>query len=152
MLDEPFSWLAVEQHYAWRVTYLMPTDAGRKTALARELSALIDSRGEGLLWITEWGVFPSSENMSLFEGYRRSLHDERSLRAAPGHVFRESDLRELECVLDMVLYFSWDASVFGAGATWLRISHDELFSVNAINGTELRQWQESLAEFELKEL
>ncbi len=151
-LQEPFSWHAVERRHSLSVTYLLPSDAGRKTALARALTALIDLPGEGLLWITEWGVFPSCENMALFDGYRRSLHDERSVHAAPGHVFRESDLREVECLLDLVLYFFWDATVFDAGSTWLRISHDEVFSVHARERASLMAWQENIARFELQEL
>ncbi|HWS70921.1 MAG TPA: hypothetical protein VN605_02355, partial [Thermoanaerobaculia bacterium] len=69
-----------------------------------------------------------------------------------GHIYRESDYGALECLLGMVLYFSWDASIFCGDATWLRISHDEFFSVNAISDSELRRWQEMLAEFELEEL
>lgn len=149
---EPFSWHAVESRYVCNATYLVPTDAGRKTALARTLVTLLDSRSEGLLWITGWGVFPSSENMTLFQGYRQTLQDERSLSAAPGHVFGGSDLNELECVLALVLYFSWDASVFDAGATWLRLSHDEVLSVSTTDRETLGRWRENLLEFELEEL
>lgn len=151
-LQEPFSWPGVERRHSHSVTYLLPTDVGKKTALARALTALVGRPGEGLLWITEWGVFPSCENMALFDGYRRSLRDERTVRAAPGHVFRESDLPELECLLDLVLYFFWDATVFDAGSIWLRISHDEVFSVHARERTVVTAWKENLARFELKEL
>lgn len=147
---EPFAWPAVQDRYTYSTAYVVPADAGRKTALARELNAQIDHRGQGLLWIHEWGVFPSSENMSLFQGYRRFLGDERSLFEAPGHLFNGADLSAVECLLDLVLYFFWGASVFDSRDTWLRVSHDEILSVHTTVPAVLTRWQESLAEFELK--
>ncbi len=149
---EPFTWPAAQRLYGCSVTYLLPADTGRKTALARALSASIDRSGEGLLWITEWGVFPSSQNMALFDGYRRSLGDDRPLHVAPGHLFQERDSQEVECLLDLVLYFFWDASLFDAGTTWLRFSHDEVFSVNATDEASLRAYEDGLALYELKQV
>jgi hypothetical protein len=149
-LHGAFSWTSVESRHSYVATYLMPADTGRKTALARTLSALIHGPDESLLWITQSGVFPSSENMALFQGYRRSLNENRALASAPGHIFGSSDLEELECVLDLVLYFFWDASLFGPGGVWVRVSHDEVFSVNASDRAVLTEWQETLAPFELK--
>lgn len=151
-LREPFSWVAMTRAYSYSASYLVPNDAGKKTALARELISSIDSSGEGLLWVTEWGVFPSCENMALFDGYRRSLREERPLRAAPGHVFEDADVREMECVLDLALYFFWDVSVIDAGASWLRISHDEVVTISAQDSAVLLSWRDSLANFDLKEL
>lgn len=146
----PFSWSALAGVYGHSAAYLLPRDAGRRTAVARELSALIDRSGEGLLWITEWGASPSSENMPLFHGYRRSLQEDRPLGAAPGHLFEDSDIRELECLLDLVLYFFWSASLIDAGSTWLRITH-ELLTVHTRDSAVLTSWQASLAGFELAE-
>lgn len=125
-LHEPFEWRIAARTYRERITYRVPGDAGRKTALARALAGVLAPDSEGLLWITEWGVFPSSENMPLFLGYRHSLGEERSVYAAPGHVFEEADLQVVECLLALILYFSWDASVFDAGSLWLQVSHDEV--------------------------
>lgn len=149
-LDEAFSWSALEHRYGHVATYVIPADAGRKTALARAFSALSDGAGETLVWITAWGIFPSSQNMELFDGYRRSLNESRSIAEAPGHIFDSSDRNELECVLDLVLYFFWDASVFAPGGIWIRISHDEVFSVRATDTVTLNEWQEALAPFDLE--
>lgn len=151
-LDEPFQWTSAERTYRESIAYLIPGDAGRKTALARALTGMLDPAGEGLLWITDWGVFPSSENVPLFIGYRRSLGEQRSVHAAPGHVFGEQDTEAVECLLDLILYFSWDASVFDANALWLRISHDEVISIFAKDRESLRAAEEVLSRHELKEL
>jgi hypothetical protein len=147
-----FDWGMVDHAFPWNITYLIPSDSGRKTALARALSAVLDCSGEGLLWITEWSVYPSSENMSLFIGYRRSLGEHRSVSAAPGHVFVEDDLEAAECLLDLILYFFWDANVFDSRSLWLQFSHDEYVSVHAKDQETLRSVEKLLSDFELKEL
>ncbi|HEX8253015.1 MAG TPA: hypothetical protein VF846_07715 [Thermoanaerobaculia bacterium] len=145
-----FTWESIEIRHKHVMRYSMPADAGRKTALARTFSALSDGPGEGLLWITRWGIFPSSENMTLFEGYRRSLNEKRTLASAPGHLFGAADIEQLECLLGMALYFFWDVSLFAPNGVWVRISHDEVFSVHSTDRAELRTWQEALAPFELE--
>ena len=102
-LHSAFRWESVEVRHSHTATYSMPRDTGRKTALARTFSALADGPGEGLLWITEWGIFPSSENMTLFEGYRRSLNENRNLASAPGHLFGAAYIEQVESLLDLAL-------------------------------------------------
>jgi hypothetical protein len=116
--------------YPANVTYEIPTDASGKTAIARAIVSLIDSERPGLLWITEWSIFPSGENMSRFDAYRSSLGETRSLRDAPGHIFDGKDLPQIECLIDLILYFYWDALLFVDGKSYvLRISHDEFIAV-----------------------
>jgi hypothetical protein len=151
-MQQPFSWSRAERDYRCGVAYLLPSDVGRRTALSRALGTLADCSREGLFWITEWGVFPSAENMALFDGYRRSLFEKRRLHEAPGHLFEEDDRQRLECLLDLTLYFFWDGSMFDAGAVWVRLSHDEVLSINARDEASLQRWHESLRRYELKEL
>lgn len=152
MLQEPFSWAAVDAAYRRSVTYVIPSDAGRKTALARTLSGVMESNAERLLWITQWGVFPSTENAALFDGYRRALGEDRPLSSlAAGHVLHGPG-DELECLLDLVLYFFWDASVFCGRSIWLRLSHDEVFSIHARDERTLTACEKALAPYELREV
>lgn len=151
-LHGSFDWNEAERVYGNSVTYLIPSDTGKKTALARALSTMVGGSGHSLLWITEWSVFPSSENMALFMGYRHSFGDERSVYAAPGHLFEAQDVQQVECLLDLILYFFWDASVFDAGSVWLRLSHDEVFSIRAKDLAALKSCEEALSRYQLKEL
>jgi hypothetical protein len=111
---------------------LIPADAGRKTALARLVAALsAQDPDEGLLWISGYGTWPSSENLSLYYRIRQTLGDTRALAEAPCHLFRGTDREPLECVLDPILYFSWDAVLYpptAAGAV-LQVTNDEILSV-----------------------
>jgi hypothetical protein len=111
-------------------TYAIPVDSGRKTALARLLSNLFLRDCSVLLYVSGWGVWPSSENLDLFYGYRRSSGERRTLREAPAHLFEPTDVDTFVSVLSMVLFFLWDAWISDVeGKTLVRVSHDEWFEV-----------------------
>ena len=150
-LTTDFSWETVRALYPHCVTYGVPSDTGKKTVLGRVLTGCVARPGAGLFWITGWGIFPSSENMVLFDGYRKSLGENRTIHAAPGHVFGESDLGTVECLLDLALYFYWDSSLFD-GAIVLRTSHDECFSVYARNKAHMQEISSNLDRLKLKQL
>jgi hypothetical protein len=114
-------------HDAQPRTYRLDADAGARTALARSLAAAAD---EGLLWITGWGIFPNLENMALFDAYRRSFGEERSLSDAPGHVFDAGDREHVECIAALALYFFWDATVLTEEIA-VRFGHDEWIEIRA---------------------
>jgi hypothetical protein len=143
----------VEKEYAYGVDYLLPPDTGKKTALGRTLASLLQVTSPGLFWITATGIWPTSENMALFDGYRKSFGENRPLHAAPGHVFSGSDLKQLECLFDLALYFYWDSVLFEvpAGIT-VKTSHDEYISVRAKSRDRLAEIERSLADFGLKQL
>jgi hypothetical protein len=109
-----------------RRMYSIPRDSGRKTALSRTLCYVMPRESVSVLYISGWGVWPSSENLDLFHGYRRSLGEPRSLSEASVHVFDPTDSEALTSILSMVFYFVWDAWLFDADArVLLGVSHDE---------------------------
>ncbi|HSF31447.1 MAG TPA: hypothetical protein VLK82_13375 [Candidatus Tectomicrobia bacterium] len=113
-------------------SYKIPADAGRKTALARRLTAWVDDGAQevGLLWITGYGIWPSSENQALFYLVRHAMSEKRSLRIVPCHCFDGSDLTAVECLVDLMLYFSWDGVFYAPGGEFIvRFSHDEILGV-----------------------
>ena len=143
----------IEAQFVNCITYQLPSDTGRKTGIARVVSQLIDTSQLGLFWITSWGIFPSSENMALFEGYRQSLGEHRTVDVAPGHLFGSSDVQQLESLLGLVLYFYWDANLFdGDGSFLIKISHDECISIHANGSADLRSIEARLSCFDLKQI
>ena len=94
----------------WKV----PKDAGRKMALAQSLTANLKWDAEGLVWATDWGIWPSSENMLIFDRFRLGCGETRSLSQAPAHQFGSSEANEAAAVLALGLYFMWDITVIGA--------------------------------------
>jgi|ERR1700722_2766302 hypothetical protein len=141
----------VEGEYVYGVAYLVPSDTGKKTALGRALIAVLQVKSPGLFWITATGIWPSSENMALFDGYRRSFGENRPIHAAPAHVFDGSDLVQLECLLDLALYFYWDSLLFeGPEGVAVKTSHDEYISVRAKDPDRLSRIERNLIELGLK--
>jgi hypothetical protein len=134
--------------------FRVPQDAGRKTALARALTAQVTAeQGELMLWITGSGMWPSSENPELFYGYRASLGDRRSLAEAPCHILQDSDRGACECLLDLVLYFSWDGTVVDSrvnGAVVL--SHDEILTVRTLDAARAGCFAELLGKLKLERI
>jgi hypothetical protein len=115
----------LRRHFGTSRAYGLPRDSGRRTAIARALAGAVKSR-PGLLWITGWGVWPSSENMHLFDGLRASFGESRQVHEANGHLYESGDEEILECLLDCVLYFSWDAWLIDDVArSAVGTSHDE---------------------------
>ncbi len=143
----------IEHEYPNGATYLLPSDTGKKTALGRALVGLLQVESPGLFWITATGIWPSSENMSLFDGYRRSFGENRTLDAAPPHVFSDTDLTELECLLDMALYFYWDSILLERPeGVAVKTSHDEYISVHAKDRDRLSRIKRNLDDLGLKPL
>jgi hypothetical protein len=152
-IGSDFTVEGIEREYTYGADYLLSSDAGKKTALGCALAGLLQVKSPGFFWITVTGIWPSSENMALFDGYRQSFGENRPLHAAPGHVFTGSDLKQLECLLDLTLYFCWDSLLFeGPGGVALRTSHDEYVSVRAKNRDRLSQIERTLADFGLEQL
>jgi len=127
-------------------SFRIPGDSGRKTALARRLLEPFAKQGEALLWIREYGTWPSSEDPRLFAGFRMSLGERKTLADAPGHLFTDTDMAAVASMLGMVLYFSWGAiAASPGGGVLVEISHDEMLDIFVQTGsTELDRWVEGI--------
>jgi hypothetical protein len=150
-LGKTLSLETLDEEYPHCVTYWHPAEALKLTALAKLVIhySAIDTRQPGLFWITAWGI--AMDNMALFDGYRKSLGENRHVFDAPGHIFGESDVQQLECLFDLALYFYWDAILFeGGGRIAFNCSHDEFVSVHAKDEERLRQFSQSLDRLSLK--
>jgi hypothetical protein len=111
----------------------IPTDAGRRVALARLLwEAGARNRPESLLWIMEWSVWPSGEHLPLALALRSAFGGNRTLREAPGHLFRSDEDDAGLSFLVVSLLFLWDACLLSAsGDLAVVLSHDEYGSAFA---------------------
>jgi hypothetical protein len=124
------------------ITKNIPKDSGVRNYYASVIAEL-PYNGEIVLYIDEYNIWPTSQNMDLFNGYRRSIGIEKPINEIPTHLLSVNEKRELHCLLDMVLYFSWGAWLFTDtdASEILRFSHDEMIDVfsifNPIKETEL---------------
>jgi hypothetical protein len=80
-----------------------------------------------LLWITEWGIWPSSENWHLYYRIRQSYGDQRLLHEAPGHLFQNYEMDDLATFLQLAMTNGWGGHILPAsphtGSAFF--SHDE---------------------------
>lgn len=86
----------------------------------------IPGTGERLLWITSWGIWPTSENWELFAALRRGYNERRSIEDAPAILASATEVDELAAFVQVSLIFGWDAHLVGTGDLLsVFVSHDE---------------------------
>ena len=94
--------------------------------LARNILSWFGQTRYCLLWITEFGIWPSSENLHMYYTIRRSYNDLRSLMDAPGHVFLGYEEPDILTFLQMTIQFGWGGFMLGTpNLRYMMISHDE---------------------------
>jgi len=124
--ERPYSVLADGAPFVCQ-NFTIPSDAGRRVALVREIWARVGSgQPEALLWVTDWSVWPSSEHMPLADAVRRGLGEDRPLQVAPGCLVRLGEDDEALAVLVTAVLFLWDCWVLSPdGGLAAFFSHDE---------------------------
>jgi len=107
-----------------RVNY--PTEPHRIFALAHWIASSLTYRMPSLLWLTEWNIWPSSENWHLYYKLRHSYADLRLLPEAPGHLFLEHESEDLTSFLQIAMLNGWGGYVLThANDVNVFFSHDE---------------------------
>ena len=102
--------------------------------VARTLVNLIAPQQETLLWINEWGVWPSSENMHMYLALRRANGNTSRLADSNVHLFAEDESENATDFLQLVIENGWDASLFTSdGSAELRACHDGWLEVLRID-------------------
>ncbi|MGA2373103.1 MAG: hypothetical protein ABSG11_20770 [Candidatus Korobacteraceae bacterium] len=101
---EPYKFFYFAHWIATSLTYRMPT----------------------LLWMTEWSIWPSSENWHLYYKLRQSYGDRTLLHEAPGHLFLEHEAEDLASFLQIGMLNGWGGYVL-THANYMNafFSHDE---------------------------
>jgi hypothetical protein len=108
------TWLSGRQRQKPDVTpranverFAYPSTPGRIRYLAHWTATSIPSRMPALLWITEWGIWPSTENWHLYYRLRQSYGDQRLLEEAPGHLFLAHEGEDLATFLQVAMLNGW---------------------------------------------
>jgi hypothetical protein len=117
----------------------LPIDSGKKNYIAKALSNILNGQ-KYLLFVDEFGIWPSSENLLLFDAYRKSIGINESLTDKPAHIILPCETDELYCLLGMIFYFCWGA-IFTSetGNEIIRISHDEYIKLYSKKGMEVNK-------------
>jgi hypothetical protein len=124
-----------------RIKY--PSEPYQVFFVAHRIASLLTYRLPVLLFLTEWGIWPSSENWHLYYRLRRSYSDYRLLQEASGHLFLEHEMEDLTSFLHLSMLNGWGGYVLTeANHVNALFSHDEyidFFSENSANLTEIRE-------------
>jgi hypothetical protein len=103
-----------------------PARLGGLCFAAQWIAAEQTYRSPALLWITDWGTWPSSENWHLYYKLRQSYGDQRLLEEAPGHLFLGYETEDLASFLQLAMLNGWDGYLFTeANYVNLRFGHEE---------------------------
>jgi hypothetical protein len=88
-----------------------PQEAHEFFYLAHWIATSLTYREPTLLWITEWSVWPSSENWHLYYKLRRSYGDTGLLHESPGHLFLQHEAEDLASFLQLSMLNGWGGYV-----------------------------------------
>lgn len=114
--------------------YLHDLSFTRLTWLSQFIANTLAGSDETLLWVTQWGIWSSSENLHLFYKLRNSYGEFRQLFNAPGHLFSKYEIPDLATFIQLALIFGWDFHVLGVPTYITGFgSHDEFFDFRSDN-------------------
>jgi hypothetical protein len=113
-----------------RSRYARGGRSGREAAVAAAAVRALGPWDEALLWVTQVGVWPSTEDWPAYYAMRGARGERRSIDVAPGHYFAAGQDVDLIDFLRVVLESGWDAYLLGARDqreidTRAYVSHDE---------------------------
>ncbi len=98
-----------------------------------------------LLWITEWSIWPSSENWHLYYKLRHNYGDLRLLHEAPGHLFLGHESEDLASFLQVAILNGWGGYIL-TQADYVNafFSHDEFIDFFAKLDDNLQEVRKEL--------
>jgi hypothetical protein len=138
------------------VRLLLPQTPGQVTWLCRFISECLAPRDTCLLWVSQWGVWPSSENWHLYYRLRQSYLEQRLLHEAPGHLFLDYEQADMVSFLQLGIMSGWDMHVLpsltygGADTARAFVSHDEWVVLAHRESDYIKQWTEALQRAEMR--
>ncbi len=108
----------------WRIT----DSAARQSLMVNAAFDLLPRNASCLLWLREWGVWPSSEFPALWYEIRERNLERRSLEEAPGHLFSVDERELARGMARLAVLFGWDALITSIPSPFvISTLHDELF-------------------------
>ena len=98
-----------------------------------------------LLWLTEWKVWPSSENWHLYYKLRQSYGDRTLLPDAPGHLFLGNETEDFTSFLQIAMLNGWGGYVLmEADRVNAFFSNDEYIDFFASEGKDVAEVRRAL--------
>ena len=106
--------------------FCYPKEPHRVFVMAHWIASSLTFRQPTLVWITEWSIWPSSENWHLYYKLRHSYGDPRLLNEGPGHLFLEHEAEDLASFVQVAMLNGWGGYIL-THANYVNafFSHDE---------------------------
>jgi hypothetical protein len=145
-----------ELKHMHQVRFLLPQTPGQVAWLCQFISSCLTPRANCLLWISEWGVWPSSENWHLYYRLRQSYGDQRLVQEAPGHLFLDYEEADLVSFLELGILNGWDMHLLpvlnygGSDTARAFVSHDEWVLLSHRETAPVNEWTEALRRAEYR--
>jgi len=145
--------LAAHLHH---VRFLLPQTPGQLTWLCQFISRCLSPRRSCLLWVTDWAIFPSSENWHLYYRLRQSYADHRLIDEAPGHFFLDFEDPDMTSFLLIGILSGWDMHLIpdlaygGPGTAHGFVCHDEWIALSHREPATAAEWRTELQRAEYR--
>jgi hypothetical protein len=124
-LDTPFVRFSIEEVPNARI------------ALARTFVQWLGDFQDCEFWISEFGIWPSSEDRNLYRRLRSTYGDSRELYDAPAHLFDAHEKSDLETYLAIAMQFGWGGHIIpNEPESYLFLSHDSWLHVASTKAHE----------------
>ena len=136
--------------HRYRLRCAFPPSFTQLLWFSRCIESALQPRQTCLLWVTDFGIFPSNENHHLYYRLRQSYGDVRLLHEAPGHLCLDYERPEVVTLVHLCILFGWDVHLIptvGYGRAF--VCHDEWAEIGF---DDQRQFDEIRQAFEQAEL
>lgn len=123
-------------------SFAFPSHRTGMAVLAQQMTDLLDDFDSALFLVTEWGIWPASEDRNLFDRFRQALGLNAAFPDYVGQLFDSADAKDLATFLHLIIAFSWGGFLFLVGENdrklGIFISHDEWARIWFLEGDEAR--------------
>lgn len=117
--------VASDSAFAHAIHVDLQNERHRSYYLATEFISLLGQYHELLVWVVEFGIWPSSENRHMYYQLRRSYGDSGKLNEAAGHLFDAQEREACITFLHLALEFGWGVYIISKPLNrWIFASHD----------------------------
>ncbi len=115
------------QQYQGKIEkFNIPSDAGARVALVVGKFENFKNENETLIWIKDWSIWKSGERMHIFDRFRLSYGEQRSLCDAPAGIIHVNEYEDGLSIVVCAVLFLWDCYILNKkGSKILFYSHDE---------------------------
>lgn len=123
------------------------------TSFCRQLERALQPREACLLWVTDWGIWRSAENLHLYYRLRQAYGDPRLLDEAPAHLFLDHEGADLVSFLQVGMLCGWDMHLIPfVGYARAFVSHDGFveFAADEANPDLVHEWAAQLGGAEVR--